>query len=270
MDAMNRLTLLFAVTACAAMTARADVPGFDPGNTPEANGLAIAEEADRRGEGFGDSVSKLTMTLFDGRGNSALREMSGKTLEMPDDGDRTLLFFETPRDVAGTAFLTHSHGERDDDQWLYLPALKRIKRIASSNRSGAFMGSEFSYEDLGNDEVEKYDHRYLGDDAIDGVAMYRLERTPRAESGYSRQIVWLDQAELRAQKIDYYDRGGRLLKTLYPRDYRQYLERFWRPLTMEMVNHQNGRRTLLEWRDYRFGLELPPTDFERDALRDIR
>ncbi|MEM1439994.1 MAG: outer membrane lipoprotein-sorting protein [Pseudomonadota bacterium] len=261
-------TLLLALTCT--LTARADIPGFAPGNTAEANGLAIAQEADRRGQGFGDSRSTLTMTLYDGRGNSATREMSGKTLEMPDDGDRTLLFFENPRDVAGTAFLTHSHGERDDDQWLYLPALKRIKRIASSNRSGAFMGSEFSYEDLGNDEVEKYEHRYLGEADIDGVATYQLERTPKLKSGYSKQIVWLDQTELRAWRIEYYDRGGRLLKTLYPSDYERYLQRFWRPLTMEMVNHQNGRRTVLEWADYVFGLELPARDFERDALRDIR
>lgn len=226
---MKRLLATLLTAAAWACSAHAEIPGFDPANSPEANGLAIALEADRRGQGFGDSRSTLTMTLHDGRGNSATREMSGKTLEMPDDGDRTLLFFENPPDVAGTAFLTHSHGERDDDQWLYLPALKRIKRIASSNRSGAFMGSEFSYEDLGNDEVEKYDHRYLGETDLDGVNTYQLERTPKLKSGYSKQIVWLDQAELRAWRIEYYDRGGRLLKTLYPRDYERYLERFWRP-----------------------------------------
>ena len=262
---MRRLIAAAGALLCATATAQSDIPGFDPQASPEANGLAIAEEADRRGEGFGDSQSVLTMTLYDGRGHSAVRQMSGKTLEMPDDGDRTLLFFEDPPDVAGTAFLTHSHAERDDDQWLYLPALKRIKRIASSSRSGAF-----SYEDLGNDEVGKYRYRYLGEDTVNDLPTYRLERVPKSESGYSKQIVWLDKAELRAQRIDYYDRGGRLLKTLYPRDYRQYLERFWRPLTMEMVNRQNGRRTVLEWRDYRFGLDLPISRFERDALRDIR
>ena len=246
------------------------IRGFADGNSPEANGLALAEEADRRGAGFGDSQSDMRMTLFDGRGNSVIRTMRSKTLEMPDDGDRTLLFFEDPADVEGTAFLTHSHAERDDDQWLYLPALKRVKRIASSNRSGAFMSSEFSYEDLGNDEVEKYNYRYLGEAMLDDVATWRLERIPKTESGYSKQIVWLDQDELRVRQIEFYDRGGRLLKTLTARDYQRYGERFWRPLEMEMVNVQNGRRTILNWQDYRFGLDLSARDFERNALRDIR
>ncbi len=255
---------------CSPLLASDDIPGFTAGNNAADNGLALAREADRRGQGFGDSQSDMQMTLFDGRGNSVARTMRSKTLEMSDDGDRTLLFFEDPADVEGTAFLTHSHAERDDDQWLYLPALKRVKRIASSNRSGAFMSSEFSYEDLGSDEVEKYTYRYLGEDSLGEIDTYRLERTPKTQSGYSRQIVWLDQDELRIRQIEYYDRGERLLKTLTASDYQRYLDRFWRPLTMEMVNIQNGRRTILNWRDYQFGLSLPARNFERNALRDIR
>ena len=172
--------------------------------------------------------------------------------------------------MRGTAFLTHSHDTRDDDQWLYLPALKRVKRIASSNRSGAFMSSEFSYEDLGNDEVGKYDYRYLGETTIDGVACYQLERIPKTPSGYTRHIVWLDQDALRVQKVDYYDRGERLLKTLTASDYQQYLERYWRPAQMRMVNLQNGRSTELRWRDYQFGNNLDERDFEPRAMRDLR
>lgn len=250
--------------------ADAEIPGFDPANAPADNGLALATEASRRGEGFKDSQSAMTMTLFDGRGNQLVRNMRSKTLEMNNDGDRTLLFFENPADVRGTAFLTHSHDDGDDDQWLYLPALKRVKRIASGNRSGAFMSSEFSYEDLGNDEVGKYTYRYIGETLLNDIACYQLERTPKTTSGYTRHIVWLDIAELRAQRVDYYDRGNRLLKTLTTHDFQQYLDQYWRPSMMRMVNHQNGRSTQLQWRDYRFGVGLALRDFDRNAMRDIR
>ena len=113
---MRRILPLLAAVVCTTASAQDGIPGFGPDNTPEQNGLAIADEADRRGAGFGDTQSQLTMTLYDGRGNSAVRQMSGKTLEMADDGDRTLLFFEDPPDVAGTAFLTHSHPERGPRQ----------------------------------------------------------------------------------------------------------------------------------------------------------
>ncbi|MEM7612919.1 MAG: outer membrane lipoprotein-sorting protein [Pseudomonadota bacterium] len=252
------------------LASASEIAGFAPGNDQAMNGLALAEEADRRGQGYGDTQSAMRMTLFNKRGDSVTRSMRSKTLEMPDAGDRTLLFFLDPADVRGTAFLTHSFEDRDDDQWLYLPALKRVKRIASSQRDGAFMSSEFSYEDLGADEVAKYTYRYLGETTIDGEPAYTLERTPVARSGYSKHVVTMDQSELRARKVEYFDRTGTLLKTLTASNYQRYLDQYWRPLRMEMVNHQNGKRTVLEWENYEFGAGLPMRDFERNALRDIR
>ncbi|MEM8548020.1 MAG: outer membrane lipoprotein-sorting protein [Pseudomonadota bacterium] len=257
----------------ASTAGRSGIPGFAPENSAAANGLALAEEADRRGQGYGDSQSSMTMTLFDGRGASVTRAMRSKTLEglaAEADGERTLLVFDRPRDVRGTAFLTHSHRERDDDQWLYLPSLKRVKRITSRNRAGSFMSSEFSYEDLGNDEVAKYDYRYLGQDLLDGEQTYTLERTPKRDSGYSRHVVWLATDTLNVRKVDYYDRGDRLLKTLRASGYQQYLGRYWRPDTMHMMNHQTGRSTTLSWQNYTFGAGLAADEFERSALRDTR
>ncbi|MEO1582830.1 MAG: outer membrane lipoprotein-sorting protein [Pseudomonadota bacterium] len=267
---MRILALAALLVLPAGVAGAANIEGFSPDRSPEENGRAIAEEADRRGEGYGDTSAALSMTLFDGRGNSVTRAMRSRTLERTDDGDRTLLFFEDPADVRGTAFLTHGHPDRDDDQWLYLPAVKRVKRIASRNRSGAFMSSEFSYEDLGNDDIEKYRYRYLGDETIDGQDAYKLERLPVGTSGYSRQVAWLDQQHLRILKIDYYDRAGALLKTLSAQRHELYEDRFWRALRMEMNNHQTGRRTVLEWADYVFGSGLDARDFEREALRDLR
>lgn len=263
-----------AIAACVAVltgpAAADDIPGFAEAANDAERGLAIALEADRRDGGFGDTRSSMRMILRDGNGNSVTRAMRSMTLEMTDDGDRNLIVFEDPPDVRGTAFLTHSHAEGPDDQWLYLPALKRVKRIASSNRSGAFMSSEFSYEDLSPEEVEKYDYEFLREEALDGTPTWVIARFPVSESGYTRQVVWLDKAALRVQKVDYYDRKQSLLKTLTAGDYRQYLDRFWRPMRMDMVNHQTGKSTTLTWQDYRFGTGLDERDFNRNALSRSR
>ena len=115
--------------------------------------------------------------------------------------------FDKPRDVKGTAFLSFSHAVGADDQWLYLPALKRVKRIASRNKSGPFMGSEFAYEDLSSFEVEKYTYKFLRDETCEGGTCYVVEQYPvDKNSGYTRRVVWLDHNEYRVWKIDFYDR----------------------------------------------------------------
>ena len=116
--------------------------------------------------------------------------------------------------------LVHAHKSEPDEQWLYLPALKRVKRISSSKQSGSFMGSEFSYEDMGAVEVEKYTHRYLRDEPCGDLECTVSERIPISrDSGYSRQLVWLDREELRTMQIHFFDRRDEHLKTLAVEDY---------------------------------------------------
>ncbi|MCY3732308.1 MAG: outer membrane lipoprotein-sorting protein, partial [Rhodospirillaceae bacterium] len=137
------------------------IPAHAQNPTPEQLGLDIATEARERGRGFGNFTARQTMVLRNRQGQESRRELRVKVLEVEGDGDRSLFVFDEPRDVAGTALLIHAHREAADDQWLYLPALTRVKRISSSNRSGSFMGSEFAYEDMSVPEVEKFTYRYL-------------------------------------------------------------------------------------------------------------
>ncbi len=237
----------------------------------EDRGLEIATEADQRDTGFHDFTAELSMLLKNAQGTESLREMRTQVLEVEGDGDKTLIVFDQPRDVAGTALLTFTHKVGADDQWLYLPALKRVKRIASRNKSGPFMGSEFSYEDLSSQEIEKYGYRYLRDETLEGQPMFVIERDPVDEnSGYTRQVVWLDQAEYRPMKIDFYDRKNALLKTLTYSEYKQYLDKYWRANRMFMINHQTGKSTLLSWRDYKFRVGLDDGDFTKNALKRSR
>ena len=124
--------------------------------TPEEKGLRIAKEGDVKDTGFGDFTADMLMTLKNRAGKTSRRVIRSKTLEGKGVGDKSLSLFDEPADVKGTAMLTFSHGLKADDQWLYLPALKRVKRINSRNKSGPFMGSEFAFEDLGSQDVEKY------------------------------------------------------------------------------------------------------------------
>ncbi len=239
--------------------------------TAEDKGLAISVEAKKRDTGWGDNSADMLMVLRNKQGQESVREIVSKTLEQLDDGDKSLTVFNKPRDVKGTAFLSFSHAIGNDEQWLYLPALKRVKRISSSNKSGPFMGSEFSFEDLSSFEIEKYTYKYLGDEELNGLNNFKVEQTPVEEnSGYTRRIVWLDQDEYRIHKIEFYDRKNSLLKTLLFKDYHQYLEQYWRPSTSEMTNHQNGKSTVLQWSNFKFNVGLKDEDFTRNTLKRVR
>lgn len=237
----------------------------------ENRGLEIAKEGDRRDTGFGASTVSLSMLLTNKHGDESLRDMRNKTIEVEGDGDRTMLVFDQPRDVKGTALLTYTHKTKSDDQWLYLPALKRVKRISSKNKSGPFMGSEFAYEDFASQEIEKYTYKYLKDDDVDGKATFLIERDPVDKySGYSYQHLWIDKEEYIPVKIDFYDRKKSLLKTLVFQDYKQYKNKYWRADRMLMVNHQTGKSTLLTWSNYNFSPELSNADFSKNALKRAR
>jgi outer membrane lipoprotein-sorting protein len=236
--------------------------------TAEERGLAIAIEVDRRDTGFDNFEASMEMKLRNKHGEESNRHMRTKALEVEGDGDKTLIIFNRPRDVKGTAMLTFSHKTGQDDQWLYLPALKRVKRISSRNKSGPFMGSEFAYEDLSSQEVEKYSYKFLREEQLDGVDMLVSERDPvDPHSGYTYQVTWIDKAEYRPFKIDFYDRKKTLMKTLTFSGYQQYLGQYWRADTMSMINHQTGKSTILSWKDYKFRTGLKASDFTRNSLK---
>lgn len=236
-----------------------------------AKGRQIAEEFKQRDRGWGDSESELLMILRNAGGQQSERRMRTLTYEMQNDGDKALTIFDEPRDIRGSAFLSHSHPTAEDDQWLYLPSLKRTRRIASRNKSGPFMASEFAYEDMTSFELEKFSFNYLRDESVNGELCFVIEQIPTDNfSGYSTTHVWIDQQHYRLQKVDYYDRKGSLLKTLTLHDYQQYLDKFWRPHRMTMLNHQTGKSTDLILQSIRFGSGRVEADFDVAALERAR
>lgn len=247
-------------------------PVMASAKTAEEKGFDIAVEADRRDTGFGNFTAGLVMLLKNKQGQESKRDISIKTLEVEKDGDKTLSIFNTPRDVKGTAFLSFTHKVGDDDQWLYLPALKRVKRIASRNKSGSFMGSEFAYEDITSQEIEKYTYKWIRDEEYEGKSIFVIERYPvdKKNSGYTRQVMWVDKDEYRVLKIDFYDRKNAILKTLISSGYQQYLDKYWKADKMNMVNHQTGKSTLLTWSNYKFRVGFTGRDFNKNSLKRAR
>jgi hypothetical protein len=200
-----------------------------------------------------------------------LRSLKLNTLEVVGEGDKSLTIFDSPRDIKGTAFLSFTHALVPDEQWLYLPALKRVKRISSSNKSGPFLGSEYAFEDLTSFEVAKFSYKYLRDEVVDGIDCYVIELIPKYEySGYTRQISWVDKNRYIVTKVEYYDRKETLLKTQFFKEYKQYLNQYWRASEQLMTNHQNGKSTALIWENYQFKTGLTNRDFDKNTLKRSR
>jgi len=255
------LVAVLLVTAVYAAQANDDTRGFD-----------IAARSDRTDLGFGDSEVELQMVLRNAAGQESTRSLRIATLEKPDEtvGDKSLVVFDTPRDFKGTALLSHAKILDPDDQWLYLPALKRVKRISSSNKSGPFVGSEFAFEDFTALELNKFDYTYVGEVPCGDLICDVLERNPRYEnSGYTRQVAWVDQTDYQIRKVEFYDRRGDLLKVLELNDYRNY-DGIWRAHMLSMSNVQTNKQTDLIYGDYTFDTGLDENDFVKGRLSRLR
>ena len=253
------------VTALAIGTASAE--DFD------SRGFEIAARSDRTDVGFADSAVDLKMVLRNAAGLESSRSLSITTLEKPNEdvGDKSMVVFDTPRDIEGTALLSHAKILDPDDQWLFLPALKRVKRISSSNKSGPFVGSEFAFEDFTSLELNKFEYNFLRTEACGELSCDVVERFPRYEnSGYTRQIAYIDQTDYQIRKVEFYDRRGDLLKILELKEYRQYDNGVWRAHLLSMSNVQTNKSTDLIYGDYEFGVGLADNDFVKGRLSRLR
>ena len=241
--------------------------------TAKEKGRQIAEEADRRDLGWKDLRSASTMTLRNTQGQESKRSLRQNAYEInkKGQGDKSLIIFDSPKDIQGTALLSHTKILEADDQWLFLPSLKRVKRISSKNKSGPFVGSEFAYEDLLSQEVDKYDHTFLRTEKCGDWTCFVIERIPLYEdSGYTKQVVWIDQDEYRVTRVDFYDRKNSLLKTLTYQGYKKHKDKFWRPDKMVMKNHQNGKTTDLDFSNWEFSLGQTEAQFTPARLKRAR
>ena len=269
---MTYATALFRNAAlAAAATLLAAAPAL--ADDAEKRGFEIAQKSDQSDNGFGDSAVQAKMILRNAAGKSTEREMTFQTLERESEnvGDKSLVVFLSPRDVRSTALLNHAQILQSDDQWLYLPALKRVKRISSSSKSGPFVGSEFAFEDFTAGELKKFKYKYIGEVEVRGKKVFIVDRFPLYEnSGYTRQRSYVDQGHYQVRRIEFFDRKKSKLKTLDFLKLKRYNKKYWRAHTFKMVNHQSGKSTDIVYENYKFGQGLKPSDFDQAKLKQIR
>lgn len=238
--------------------------------TPVEKGTRLAKKFEADNNGFVGESGRTEMVLIDAHGEKVTRVMRGKTKEVKGDGDKSISIFENPKDVKGTKMLTWSHKSKDDDQWLYLPSVRRVKKISSKNKSASFMGSEFSYEDLGSQEVEKYKFKWIKDDKFNGEDVHVIERIPTYKSGYSKQISYTSKKYSNPLKVEYYDRKKQLLKVALFEGYKSHKvngKTIYRPSVIKMDNVQTRKKSIFSWKERKIGVKFGNKDFKKNNLK---
>ena len=267
---MNRAWMFLGCMLFAATTADAKTAvEIQSSGTPEEKGQAVALELAARNAGYKDLGGQVEMVLRDAGGGEARRRFSLKLLEkpVPTSGDYSLVVFDSPADVKGTAVLSHAKVGEEDDQWLYLPTVQRVKRISSSNRTGSFVGSEFTFEDLTGNEGRKYTWKLLGMEPCGALQCFSVEAVPKDPgSAYSRRVLHIDSAEFRVFTIDFYDRKGARMKTLTYDGFKKLKDRFWRAQSWAMKNHLTGKSTVLTFTTMSLGNGYTVSDFATGKL----
>jgi outer membrane lipoprotein-sorting protein len=233
------------------------------------DGLSIFRESARRDSGYGDFQADITMEIVSKSGSVKKRHMHLSNLESQGDGAKTRLRFENPPDVKGTVLLSHGHRKQSDEQWIFLPAFHRVKKISDATRSSPFMASDFSYEDIlaMNPRVEKYTYTVQPVEDYEKQLCFVIDRKPlEPGSGYSRQRVWMDTTHYLIRKIDFYSPEGSLSKTLEIKDYQLEKKKHWRAWEMRMRNLKSGGETVLRGSDFKMGTGSSDSEFNPAAL----
>lgn len=233
---------------------------------PAANIAKLVSDANK---GFKSEDSKMKMILINGE-SKIEREMTSKTLEVSNSETRTLMEFLVPRDIRGTKLLTWVFESKDDSQWIFFPKMKKKKRITSSGKTSSFMGSEFSFEDLRDQNFSKFEYSSLQEKKLNGVMNWIYSRKAKGKSAYSKQVLYVDKAKKSLLKVEYFDRSGELLKVANFKGLKSSKvgERvFWRPSEIEMKNVQTNRKSILIWTTRNLGAKLKKSVFSTGALK---
>ncbi|MBZ0182376.1 MAG: outer membrane lipoprotein-sorting protein [Melioribacteraceae bacterium] len=218
-----------------------------------------------------DATSELTMTLINSRGDERVREIQQFSKDYGKE-EKSIMFFLSPADVRNTSFMNWSYDEegRDDDQWIYLPALKKIKRISSDSKGDYFMGSDFTYDDLGDRHPSEDTHKFLREEKLNGEVCYVVESIPLEEDYmYSKTVTWISKDKWIGMKKEFYDEDGEQLKNLTVKKYEK-IDGFWVILHSEMHNIQKDHKTIMKLKNVKLNTGIDEGKFtERMMKRGI-
>jgi outer membrane lipoprotein-sorting protein len=242
-----------------------------PAVSEELTGLEIMERDEQQNKGE-DEFNKTTMRLVNKRGQERKRKMEYRSKTGKNDDDKVIIRFLEPADVKGVGLLTIEHPDRDDDQWLYLPALKKVRRISSSDQGDSFMGTDFTYEDIRSEKLDKHIYSIIGSETVDGNDCYMIEALPASEeqkkdSGYSKRIIWVRKDIFLMVKMTYYNKKGEHFKTSVRKDVVEAAPGLYRPNFMKMENHKTGHSTTITFDERKMNTGLADKLFTERTLK---
>ncbi len=215
-----------------------------------------------------DQTGELIMTLINKRGEERVRKIKQFTKDF-GKVEKKIMFFISPADVHNTSFMNWSYDkdDKDDDQWIYLPALKKVKRISSDSKSDYFMGSDFTYDDLGDRKPNEDNHKILREEKYNNEDCYVVESIPKDEDYmYSKTVTWVIKDKWIGLKKEFYDEDGELLKTLNIKKYQQ-IKGYWLILNSEMHNVQKNHRTTMELKNVKVDTSIPSSKFTERMMK---
>ncbi|MDO4789845.1 MAG: outer membrane lipoprotein-sorting protein [Porphyromonas sp.] len=237
-------------------------------------GREIAQKVKDRPDG-NTRQSELVMKLINKRGSIRERKITSYSIDVgADKKDRkSIMFFQYPGDVKGTGFLTwdYDNPDKEDDKWLYLPAMKKVRRISgSSAKKDYFMGSDFTYDDMGQRNVDEDVHKLLGEETIGGHKCWKLESTPIDKRDiYTKKISWIRTDCLIPIKVEYYDKMEKLHRLLEMSDITR-VQGYWVAQRLSMTNVQTGHQTILEITNPQYDLPMDESKFNVTTLEKGR
>lgn len=234
--------------------------------TKPLSGRDIMIKVDDRPDGDTRKTT-LKMTLINKRNHKRVREILSYSKDYGKD-TKAIMYFQKPADVKGSGFLSWEYDDpsKDDDRWLYLPALKKVRRISGSSKNDYFMGSDFTYDDMGERSVDEDVHTLIAEETLENHSCWVVESKPKDKTYmYSKVKRWIRKDALISLKIDYYDRAGELMKTLTVPDIRKQ-DNYWTAFKMQMDNKQENHKTILEYENISYDIPVKNNLFQVSTL----
>lgn len=237
----------------------------------ELTAMDIMKENNKQIKVSDESVS-INMILTNKKGKTRERSITLTTKTNREGEQNSLIKFNAPQNVSGTGLLTIEHLNKEDDQWLYLPALKRSRRISSANQTDPFMGTDFTYEDLNTENINEYTYELLGEENIKGISTYKIKATSIDEShakdsGYHHRILWVRKQDYIVTKINYFNKSRVLSKTLSADDIKEISNTgVSRAHTVIMKNLKTSHSTRLDYEDFSIDKGISQKQFSMRSL----
>ncbi|MEW6366562.1 MAG: outer membrane lipoprotein-sorting protein [Acidobacteriota bacterium] len=217
----------------------------------------------------GESLrARVKMTLSSADVKQRIRELVMLRLNMPLAGEqRYFMYFHSPGDVRGMSFLVYKYPAKEDDRWLFIPALSLVQRVAARDAGSSFVGSDFTYEDVSGRDLEADEHKLLREEDHKGKPCFVIESVAKGAASYKKRISWIDKSSYLPLREEYSDVQGKVFKEFTAGEIRE-VEGIPTMMTRTMKSLKTGHQTLVEFSDVRYRLALKPDDFGERSLRN--